>query len=185
MTLLPSLRRLTAAFLVSGALVVSSGPLQAQQEISPEHLATARQYVDMTDAAQVYEVTLVEMGLRVMRLLIQEDPAISDAVVEAIQSVYDDYLGNRDPLYNQFARVYAIRFSQDEMQEIIDFYSTPVGQKLLRHNPSINEDLQTVLGIWGRNEQNVFLSRVRTALRAEGFTLDGNGAAEPEEAPAE
>lgn len=169
MTFLPTLRRLAAALILSGTALVAAAPAHAQQEISPEHLAKAREYVDMTDSAQLYERTLVEMGLRVMRLMIQEDPSLRDPLINALQTVYDGYLVNRDPLYNQFARIYAIRFSLEELEEIVSFYETPVGQKLLSQNAGINEDLQLALGVWSRNTGNEFLSRVRAELRNQGY----------------
>lgn len=187
MTFLPTLRRLAAALVISGAALVAFTPAQAQQEISPEHLAKAREYVDMTDSSQLYERTLVEMGLRVMRVMVQEDPSLRDPLIAALQTVYDAYLANRDPLYNQFARIYAIRFSIEELQQIIDFYNTEVGQKLLDQNPAINEDLTTVLAVWSRNTGPEFLSRVRAELREQGYNApaEDGAAAEGEAEPAE
>lgn len=186
MTFLPKLRRLTAALLISGMAFAS--PAQAQLEISPEHLAKAREYVDLTDSAQLYERALVEMGLRVMRLMIQEDPSLRDPLINALQTVYDNYLLNRDPLYNQFARIYAVRFSVEELDEILAFYNTPVGQKLLGQNATINEDLQLALQVWTRNMSTEFLSRVRTELRNQGYNapqVQDDAAAPAEEAPAQ
>ncbi len=187
MTFLPTLRRLTAALVLSGAAVLSALPAQAQQEISPEHLAKAREYVDMTDHAQVYETTLVELGLRVMRVMIQEDPSLRDPLINSIQTVYDNYLANRDPLYDQFARIYAIRFSPDELDEILAFYNTDVGQKLLEENETINDDLETVLTIWSRNTAQEFLARVRAELRNQGYNAPAVEvpAQESEETPAQ
>jgi|TARA_A100001391_G_scaffold190664_4_gene163378 hypothetical protein len=186
MTFLPTLRRLVAALVLSGAALVAAAPANAQQEISPEHLAKAREYVDMTDSAQLYERTLVEMGLRVMRLMIQEDPSLRDPLINALQTVYDGYLVDRDPLYDQFARIYAIRFSLEELQQIVDFYETPVGQRLLSQNAGINEDLQLALGVWSRNTSNEFLSRVRAELRNQGYNapeVEAPAAEEEEAAP--
>lgn len=187
MTFLPKLRRIAVALVISGATFISIAPAQAQQEISPEHLAIAREYVDMTDSAQLYERTLVEMGLQVMRVMIQEDPSLRDPLINALQTVYDGYLLDRDALYNQFARIYAIRFSVDELQEIVDFYRSDVGVRLLEQNPTINEDLQTVLAVWSRNTSNEFLARVRSELRNQGYNapaLDAEDDAAAEEAPA-
>src|SRR5690606_35911099 len=169
MTFLPTLRRLAAALVISGSTLAAAMPAQAQHEISPEHLAKAREYVDMTDSAQLYERTLIEMGLRVMRLMIQEDPSLRDPLINALQTVYDGYLVNRDPLYNQFARIYAIRFSIEQLAQIADLYHPDVGQRLLQQNQGINEDLQTVLTVWSRNTSTEFLGRVRTELRNQGY----------------
>lgn len=182
MTFLPILRRLAAATVISGAILASTAPAQAQQEISPEHLAAARQYVDMTDSGQLYERTLIEMGLQAMRLMIQEDPSLREPLINALQTVYDGYLLNRSSLYDQFARIYAIRFSTEELEQIIGFYESDVGRKLLAQNPGINEDLQTVLTVWSRNTSGEFLSRVRAELRNQGYNASGGAADEGAEA---
>jgi hypothetical protein len=177
MTFLPTLRRLATALVISGTALVSVAPVQAQQEISPEHLAKAREYVNITDSGQLYERTLVEMGLQVMRVMIQQDPSLREPLLEALQTVYEGYLADRDSLYNQFARIYAIRFSEEELEQIVDFYST------------INQDLTTILGIWRRNTANEYLARVRTELRNQGYNapateIEGDAPADGE-APAE
>lgn len=169
-------RSLPATLLLSATVALAAqAPVQAQQEISPEHLAAAREYVNMSDSADLYEVTLIDLGLDVMRLLIQEDPSLADASIQAIQVVYDEFIERKGELYNQFARIYAIRFSQEELADILEFYNTDVGQKLLEQNATINQDMQTVLGVWENNARGEFLSRVRAVLRSDGFTTPQSG----------
>jgi uncharacterized protein len=182
-----SWRNLPAALLLSATVsLAAQAPVQAQQEIAPEHLAIAREYVDMSDGAGLYEVTLIDLGLDVMRLLIQEDPSLADAAIQAIQVVYDEFIERKGELYNQFARIYAIRFSQEELADILEFYNTEVGQKLLQQNATINQDMQAVLGVWENNARSEFLSRVRAVLRDEGFSTRQSGETpEGEDAPAQ
>jgi hypothetical protein len=143
----------------------------AQQEISPEHLASARSYIQLTDNANVYEITLIEIGLQVMRIIIQQDPALADPVQIAIQTAFDEYEARKDELYNQFARIYAMRFTQAELDTILEFYNTDVGKKLLANNTTINQDMQVVLRVWEENTQREFLARVRALLREEGYSV--------------
>ena len=74
-------------------------------------------------------------------------------------------------LYNQFARIYASRFTMEELQQIVDFYSTETGQKLLSQNPGINRDLSNVLQLWENNARTEFLARVRASLRDQGHNV--------------
>ncbi|WP_196259131.1 DUF2059 domain-containing protein [Pelagibacterium limicola] len=167
-----SLRRLPAALFLAGTLAVSGmASAQAQQEISPEHLAAARSYIDLTDNANVYEITLIEIGLNVMRILVQQDPALADPVQEAIQTAFDEYEARKSELYNQFARIYAMRFTQEELEEILTFYNSDLGKKLLAQNVTINQDMRTVLGVWEQNTQREFLARVRAILREGGYNV--------------
>lgn len=172
MTFSLSLRRLPQALFLAGAIALSGHTaIQAQQEISPEHLSVARQYIDMTDGANVYEIALVEIGISVMRILIQQDPALAEPLPDVIQDVFDEYTENKGDLFNQFARIYAMRFTQEELQQIVDFYSSDLGRKLLAENATINQDMQTVLRVWENNAQNEFLSKVRTILREQGYNV--------------
>lgn len=172
MTLPLSLRRMPAALFLAASIAFSGvGTTQAQQEISPEHLSAARTYIDLTDNANVYEITLIEIGLNVMRVLVQQDPALAEPVQQAIQDVFDEYEARKSDLYNQFARIYALRFTQEELEQIIAFYTSDLGQKLLAQNVTINQDMQTVLGVWERNTQTEFLARVRAVLREGGYNV--------------
>ncbi len=172
MTMMFSLRRLPVALLLAGALAISGmSAAKAQQEISPEHLAAARQYIDLTDNANVYEITLIEIGVSVLRIIIQQDPTLADPVQVAIQQAYEEYEARKGELYNQFARIYAMRFTQEELEEILEFYNSDVGQKLLANNVTINQDMQVVLGVWEENTQREFLARVRAILREEGYNV--------------
>ena len=57
------------------------------QELAPEHLALARQYVDLTDKANVYEVTLVQVGIDSLRTLLAQNPDKYEPVDAAITKV--------------------------------------------------------------------------------------------------
>lgn len=172
MTFMHNTRRTLAALAVASSLALSSiAPVAAQQEISPEHLTIARQYVDMTDGGSVYEISLIEISVATLRTLIQQEPTLGDVLPETIQAVFDEYIDRKDDLFDQFARLYAVRFTQEEMQEIVDFYTAPLGQKLLSQNSAINSDMQNLLGVWGNNVRSEFLAKVRAGLREQGYEI--------------
>src|SRR5688572_4938323 len=100
------------------------------QELAPEHLALARPYVDLTDKASVYGITLVEVGIETMQTLVAQHPDKYDVVDQAITKTLDAYKAKKGELMDQFARVYAQRLTMEELQEVVDFYSSPAGQKL-------------------------------------------------------
>jgi len=141
------------------------------QELAPEHLALARRYIDLTDRIQIYEVTLVETGIETMRQIITQNPEIIDQTDAAITAVLDEYRGRKGELLDQFARVYAVRFTMDELQEIVDFYSTPTGEKLALANAEVNGDLQRVMAVFESNLKREFFAKVRAELREQGIQI--------------
>src|SRR3954464_7276924 len=132
-TMTMNLSRLTKwAAMATLALAMAFGaaaPVLAQ-EIAPETLALARKYVDLTNKAQIYQAVLAQTAAQTSGLLGQQSPDITDKIDAAIGKVLDTYKDRSDDLYNQFARVYASTFTQDELKQYVDFYSTPAGQKL-------------------------------------------------------
>ncbi|MDF2798378.1 MAG: hypothetical protein K0R85_1122 [Devosia sp.] len=162
--------RALLAVTLSAGLFAFAAPAMAQ-EVPPEQLALARKYVELTDRSAIYEVTLVETGVQTMRQIIQQNPELVDATDKAISKILEEYKGRKGELMDQFARVYAVRFTTDDLQQIVAFYESPVGQKLAQANAELNTDLQRVLQVFTNNVQREFFAKVRSELRANGVEI--------------
>lgn len=155
------------AVLLGGALAAVPG---VAQEIDPAQLALARKYVDLTNKGQIYEVILVQTAQKTSDLFVKQDPKNADKINNVIGEILETYKGKRDDLFNQIARIYAVSFTPEEMQQIVDFYSSPAGQKLANSAADINTDVQKVLKIYTYNFGTEFVSKVRAELKAKGLT---------------
>jgi hypothetical protein len=171
MTSLKQVGAVFAAGVFSLMMAASVAMPASAQEIAPDHLALARKYVDLTDQSSLFEVTLVETGIATMKQILQQNPEITTQVNAAISKVLESYKANKGELFDQFARVYAQRFTPEELKQIVTFYESPTGAKLAKSNPEINKDLRTVLGVYTNNLQNEFFAKVRAELKANGVTL--------------
>ncbi len=161
-------KTLKSVFLAA-LLSVTLTSVAPAQELSPEHLELARRFVDITDQSRLYEVTLIETGISTMRTLVSQNPDIADDVSDAIGEVIQRYADRRDELFDQFARVYALRLTQEELEVIVEFYETDIGQKLARENAAANTDLKTVVQIYTANLNREFFAAVRAILREKGI----------------
>lgn len=172
MTFLAKRGQLLLAFVVAMGLAALPLPALAQEtELAPEHVALARKYVDLTDKSGIYEVALVETAVETMRTIVAQNPEIVEPVDEAITRTLDVYKERKDELMNQFARVYALSFTMDELQQIVAFYESPVGSKLASANASLNESLQTVMQVFEANLRTEFFASVRAELKAAGYDV--------------
>lgn len=160
-----------AAALFSLFVAFAAAPALAQQvqEISPEHLALARKYIDLTDQGGVYEATIVSAGVRTYRTLLPTNPEIAKPLSDAIGKVISTYRERKGELFDQFARNYALVFSVEELGQIVAFYESPVGQKLSKANIEINETNKRVLQIYEGNLGKEFFAAVRAELKAQGI----------------
>src|SRR5689334_8728239 len=114
-----------AAAVVAAVLAVGAAAPALSQEIAPEQLALARKYVDLTNKAGIYEAILVQTAAQTSKLLTQQSPTNAQKIDDVIGKILETYKGKKDDLFNQFARVYAATFTQDELNQIVAFYQTP------------------------------------------------------------
>lgn len=158
--------------LLLAAGVGSAVPVAAQQgEISPEHLAAARTYVDITDRSAVYESTLIKTAVNTMRTILRTNPDIVEPVDAAITKALEVYRERKDELLNQFARVYALNFTIEELQEINAFYESDVGKKLVTANAALNQDMQRIVGVFEANLSTEFFASVKANLKEAGYNI--------------
>jgi hypothetical protein len=161
---------LLIAALLAFTMAAAAVPAAAQ-EIAPEHLALARQYIDLTDKGNVYEGVLLSTAIDTMRTVVQQNPELVNQTDEAIKKSLDFYREKKGDLLNEFARIYALNFTQEELQAIVDFYASPTGQKLATANATLNDSIQQVVGIFSNNLQTEFFAKVRAELKAAGFDV--------------
>ena len=163
-------RRMALVLVAAFSLGAVTMPAFAQ-ELAPEHLALARKYIDLTDRANVYEQTLINAGVSTMKTILQQNPEISNALEDAIKKTLDTYKDRKGELLDQFARLYASRFSMEELQQIVDFYASPVGQKLTAQTTELNTDIQTVMRVWESNLNSEFYAKVKAELKDAGYDV--------------
>lgn len=143
----------------------------AAQELSPEHLAIARKYVDLTDNANIYETSLIETAVETMRTIAGQNPELVDEVDTAITTALGFYKGKKADLLDQFARVYALNLTIEELEEIVAFYESPAGKKLVAANTTLNDSMQTVMAVFEANLKTEFFAKVRAELKAAGYDV--------------
>lgn len=155
--------------LILSGFVALPAMSQDATEISPEHLAVARKYVDLTDQSGLYEATIVQAGINTYKQLLPQNPEIAEPLNAAIEAVISTYKGKKGELFDQFARIYALSFTQDELQQIVDFYASPVGVKLAKSNAAMSGTINRVMDVYASNLNTEFFARVRAELKAKGI----------------
>lgn len=144
-------------------------PAAQPQEVSPEALALARKYVELTDHGGIYETAIVRAGINTYKQLLPQNPTIADPLNKAIETVIASYKGKKGDLFDQMARLYALTFTMEELQQIVDFYSSPTGQKLSKANADLNPSLQRIMNVFSVNLAKEFFAKVRAELKAKGI----------------
>ncbi len=159
-----------AAIVLSLTMFSVAAPAFAQ-EVSPDQLALARKYIDLTDKVDVFGTTIADIAAQTLGQILKLNPGLGQQATDAVTDVVKTYKAQRGQLMDQIARIYAQHFTSDELQQIVTFYSSPTGQKLASTPFDINQQLQKVMQLYRINLTTEFYAKVRAGLKAKGVVL--------------
>ncbi|MBU1173784.1 MAG: DUF2059 domain-containing protein [Alphaproteobacteria bacterium] len=160
-----------AALLCALLFAAALSPSARAQELSPEHVALARQYVDLTYKISTFEQSLIQAGIDVSDAILRVDPSLEEKSNKAIGDAIGYFATQKDEVLNQFARVYALHFSMEEFKEMNAFYSSPTGQKLSGLQSQISNNVVNLFRLYEDNMRKEMYARVRADLIAQGADL--------------
>ncbi|MTI43551.1 hypothetical protein JM93_01861 [Roseibium hamelinense] len=107
------------------------------QEFSDEHMAAAREVVQATNGLKTFDDILPLLAEQTRTLFIQSDPSRTQEVVEVTTEVALSLAPRRAELNKTVYEVWARRFTQEELEQLAEFYQSPLGTKLAENGPTL------------------------------------------------
>ncbi len=121
-------------------LILSSSFLMAQSEKAQE-LVKVMEITKMMDSSQQEIIKYSESMIAAQGLSSDQQEAAKKLARESMMITF----GKMKSIdWNTlFAEIYAENFSDQEIQELINFYKSPIGQKMLERQPAIMKSTMT------------------------------------------
>jgi hypothetical protein len=155
---------------VAIALAVSSFAAQAQQP-SAAQLATAKDVVDATGSTTLFNPLIAGVVEQAKLLLLQQNPNLSKVLTEVADKIRADLAPRFDELGNEMARLYATSFTEAELKDLLAFYKSPLGKKLLVEQPKIAEASLRFAQNWANALSDEVIAKMREELKKRGNPL--------------
>jgi hypothetical protein len=154
-------------------LIACSPPGFAAEELTAEKRADIEKLLEMTGALAIGQQMSSAVVQQMIGFLRKARPDIPERVLEVlpaeVDAVVNENLGAiKDltiPLYHKY-------FTRDEIKGLIQFYSTPLGQKTVQSLPQLMNESFEVGQQWGKSLGPAIQARVQARLKQEGFDLE-------------
>jgi len=173
-----TLRHSLMSAVCAGLLLVGApAATLAQEEISEEHLAAARDTVRAANAIRAFDDILPLMADRTRTLFIQSNPANTQQIDAVVNEVALEMADRRPELNRLVYEVWARRFSVEELKELEAFYETDLGQKYSRLEPEMRALSIGAAKQWGDAISTEMVTVVRERLGAALQAPDATGGA--------
>jgi hypothetical protein len=164
------IRILSAAGLVLG-LALAAAPTLAQTPPpapTPGAIAAAKELLTMKHANQMYANAVPGVVERTKTELMQTNINYQKDLNEVAVIVAQKLAGRQNEIGDGMAKVYASQFTEQELKDLVTFYKSPLGQKLLTAEPVAIQSSMAYLNQWAQNFAEVVNGEFRAEMRKRG-----------------
>lgn len=150
------------------ALVVSLVPAAMAQDITEAHLTAARDALAAIHATDIYDAILPAAAEQIKAQLISNNIDLEDVITKTVDEQALALASRRADLEREAARIYAAAFTEEELQDIVKFYNSEAGKKLLKSGPTAAREIDNAAAIWKRGVERDLLENITKSLNDQG-----------------
>jgi uncharacterized protein len=157
---------------VAVVLVMASTMANAQQQQpSAAAMATAKELISVTGTTSLFTPLIAGVVEQAKVLYLQQDPSLSKDLNEISTQMRTDLTPRFSELTDEVARLYATNFSEQELKDILAFYKSPAGQKLLAQQPKVVDDSMKFAQDWANKLSDQVIAKMRDELKKRGHAM--------------
>ena len=167
-------RILPAAGLALG-LSLAAVPAMAQQPAapvakpaSPAAIAAAKEILTMKNASQMYANAVPNIVAQTKDSLLQANLNYQKDLNEVPIIVAQSLAGREKEIGEGMAQVYASEFTEQELKDLVTFYKSALGQKLLAAEPKAIQLSMAYMNQWAQGFAEIVNAQFRAEMRKRG-----------------
>jgi hypothetical protein len=169
MTSVSTLRRIGSAAAL--ALVLSTASAGAQNAEEQAKIKLAREVIEVSGAAGNLSAIVPIFLDEAKRTFTRTRPELTKDLDDVVKSILPEFETRRDQLLNDIAIVYAANFTDQELNDIRTFYTTPSGKRLVQILPGVLQASYERTNDWSRKMSQDVVTRIRTEMKKKGHEI--------------
>jgi len=155
------------------ALAMAALPAAAQQAAappkaaSPGAIAAAKEILAMKNASAMYQNAVPNIVQQTKDTLLQTNLNYQKDLNEVAVIVAKNLAGREKEIGEGMAQIYASEFTEQELKDLVTFYKSPLGQKLLANEPAIQSSM-AYMNQWAQQFGEIVNGEFRAEMRKRG-----------------
>jgi hypothetical protein len=135
---------------------------------TPAAIASAKEILVMKNASAMYQGAVPSLVQRTKDALLQANLNYQKDLNEVSVIVAQNLAGREKDITEQMARIYASDFTEQELKDLVTFYKTPLGQKLLTVEPQSISASMAFMQEWAQSFAEEVNGQFRAEMRKRG-----------------
>jgi hypothetical protein len=170
-----SLRRAMAAMLALIALCLVE-PARAQSvppppQVSPAQLLLAKQIVSIKGVNAMLAPLIRGVVQKTKDSVLQTNIMWGKDLNEIALQIEKELQPRSVEVIDASARYYASHFTEAELKQLLTFYQSPVGQKMLVEEPKALDETMAYAGSWGDDLSIDVMNKLRAEMKKRGHDM--------------
>jgi len=152
------------------AALTFSGMVSAQPSAQPSAaaIASAKELLTLKHADAMYANAVPGMVERTKTTLLQSNLNYQKDLNEVALVVAKSLAGREKEIGDGMAKIYASQFTEQELKDLVTFYKSPLGQKLLAQEPKAIEQSMGYMNQWAQQFAEIVNGEFRSEMRKRG-----------------
>ena len=155
------------------SLALAAAPVAAQQPApakpaSAAALAAAKEILSMKNVSAMYASAVPAIVDQTKNSLLQSNLNYQKDLNEVAVVVAQNLAGREKEIGDGMAQIYATEFTEQELKDLVTFYKSPLGQKLLSNEPRAIQSSMAFMNQWARQFSEFVNGQFRTEMRKRG-----------------
>ncbi len=164
-----------AAVLRMLALLIALGGFgtaaMAQGSTTSANVQLARDVVVASGATRAFEGVVPSILQQSLNVFVQQNPDLQKELVESLKAIGPAFEKRTSEIIDIIANVYATRFSQQELKELLTFYQSAVGKKFVTLLPNVLEESFVKTQEWGGKLSEEVVRTLRAEMKKRGHAI--------------
>jgi len=148
-------------------VLAAISPAQAQQPTA-NALALAKEIIIVKGGNAIYEPVVPQVVEQARGLFLQSNPMLSKDINEVAAKLQAELTPRTAELLNDGARLYAAKFTEQELKDVLAFYKSPVGRKVIAQEPVILDQSGSNVEEWANKLADEVIAKFRAEMRRRG-----------------
>ena len=159
------------AGIFAAALLVLPHAGFAQQASSPAAIATAKEIGALKGGDNLFGALIPNVVEQAKAMFEQQNPALNKDLTTVATKLRADLAPRMGEVNDAIAKAYASHFTESELKEMLTFYKSPVGRKMITEEPKALAQAVNFAQSWAQKFSEEVLTKYRAEMKKMGHDL--------------
>jgi uncharacterized protein len=164
-------RTLSIGALALALATISPAAFAQGAKPSAAALATAKQLVNATGATALFNPLIAGVVEQAKLLYLQQNPMLQKDLNDIAAKLRTELAPRFAEVTDEVAHEYASHFTEQELKDILAFYQTPTGKRLLAEQPAVVNESMKFAQDWANKLSTEVTAKMRDELKKRGHPM--------------